>query len=64
MTAPAHEIQKSMGTLMRELTPKQLRSSVRKAYRRVGSVARRIVIRHLHASGIDVQGDVIQKLHI
>lgn len=53
----AQLITRPLSELIRQLDTRQLKSSLKSSYRRVGNGVRRIAVKYLRQTGMDVQGD-------
>lgn len=51
------EITKPLDQLMKELTPRELRKGLKAGYRQTAKKARKVALRYLHASSLQVKGN-------
>lgn len=51
------EITKPLDQLMKELTPRELRKGLKAGYRQTAKMARKVALRYLHASSLQVKGN-------
>lgn len=51
------EVTKPLSQLMKELTPRELRKGLKAGYRQTAKKARKVALRYLHASSLQVKGN-------